>query len=85
MDSSGKNQSQILLTPTVSLNRRDGQEGENEKDRLSKEVVDTLRESGNLNILEVLGLDHCRITQDEDSHVTLKGGHIYGHDIACEK
>lgn len=37
------------------------------------------------DILSVLWLDACRITQDEDSHVTLKGGHIYALDIACER
>lgn len=32
----------------------------------------------------MLGLDSCRIVQDEDSHVTKEHGHVYATDIACE-
>ena len=37
------------------------------------------------DIRSVLSLDSCRIVQDEESHVTLKGGHVYATDIACIK
>lgn len=37
------------------------------------------------DILSVLGLDSCRIVQDEDSHVQKARGHVYATDIACER
>lgn len=38
-----------------------------------------------LDILSVLGLDSCRIVQDEESHIQKDRGHVYGTDIACER
>lgn len=37
------------------------------------------------NIRQVLRLDNCRVTQNEDSHITERWWHMYAQDIACEK
>lgn len=70
---SDKDRPQILIASSVTQTGGHGPQGQNEATRTPE------------TILDVLSLGNCRITQDEDSHVTLKGGHIYGHDIACEK
>ena len=66
------------------VEKRESDDSRTKQTPLTPQTIQTLLESKNLSLLEVLWLDQCRVTQNEDSHITLKGGHIYGTDIACE-
>lgn len=54
------------------------------KKPMTLDVIETLRESKNLSLSEILWLGNCRTVQTEDSHVTQKRWHVYATDIACE-
>lgn len=73
MDSTHTNWQQVLMTPLIPTTWDNSKKGTDTKIRSTE------------SILGVLGLDTCRIVQDEDSHVTLKRGHVYATDIACER
>lgn len=46
--------------------------------------METVIPKAGASILEEIGLENCRITQDEDSHIKKGNGSMFAYDIACE-